>query len=154
MPDMHASVAQRVANVNDIYKRRQIVAWRNTLLWVLQWMFGVYFIAVGILHFIVPDGLPALMEWMYELNDTLHIVVGVAEILGGLGLILPSLTRIRPELTVYAAAGLVLVMIGGVVFHATRSEGVSIANNLFLAALVAFIGYGRWKLHPIEPRQQ
>ena len=123
------------------------------MLWVLQWAFGLYFVAVGIMHFIVPDGLPALMEWMYDLNDTMHVVVGIAEILGGLGLILPSLTRIRPELTVYAALGLVLVMIGAIVFHATRSEGASIANNVFLMAVVAFIGYGRWKLEPIQPRE-
>jgi hypothetical protein len=44
-------------------------------------------------------------------------------------------------------------MLGAIVFHATRSEGASIANNVFLAAVLAFIGYGRWKLHPIQPRQ-
>ena len=82
------------------------------MLWVLQWVFGIYFVAIGIMHFIVPDGLPVLMEWMYELDDTMHVIVGIAEILGGLGLILPSLTGIRPELTVYAAAGLVLIMLG------------------------------------------
>lgn len=116
-------------------------------------MFGLYFVAVGIMHFIVPDGLPALMEWMYELSDTMHVIVGIAEILGGLGLILPSLTKIRPELTVYAAAGLVLVMAGAIVFHATRSEAASIGNNVFLMAVVAFIGYGRWKLEPIQARE-
>jgi uncharacterized membrane protein len=128
------------------------MGWRNVVLWVLQWVFGIYFVAIGVMHFVVPDGLPALMEWMYELSDTMHVIVGIAEILGGLGLILPSVTRIRPELTVYAAAGLVLVMAGAVVFHATRGEGASIVNNLIIAALVAFIGYGRWKLHPIQPR--
>lgn len=128
------------------------MGWRNVVLWVLQWVFGIYFVAIGVMHFVVPDGLPALMEWMYELNDTLHVIVGIAEILGGLGLILPSVTRIRPEVTVYAAAGLVLVMAGAVVFHATRGEAVSIVNNLVIAAVVAFIGYGRWKLHPIQSR--
>jgi len=128
------------------------MGWRNVVLWVLQWVFGIYFVVIGVMHFVVPDGLPELMEWMYELNDTMHVIVGIAEILGGLGLILPSVTRIRPELTVYAAAGLVLVMAGAVVFHATRGEGASIVNNLFIGALVAFIGYGRWKLHPIQPR--
>lgn len=128
------------------------MGWRNVVLWILQWVFGIYFVTIGVMHFVVPDGLPELMEWMYELSDTMHIIVGIAEILGGLGLILPSVTRIRPELTVYAAAGLVLVMAGAVVFHATRGEGGSIVNNLVIAALVAFIGYGRWKLHPIQPR--
>jgi hypothetical protein len=92
------------------------------------------------------------MEWMYGLDDTAHIIAGTAEILGGLGLILPSVTRIRPELTVYAAGGLVLVMAGAVGWHATRGEVSSIAQNLIIAALLAFISYGRWKLEPIEPR--
>ena len=128
------------------------MAWRNILLWILQWFFGIYFILVGVSHFIVPDGLPAQMEWMYELSDTLHIIVGIAEILGGVGLILPSLTRIRPELTVYAAAGLVLVMVGAVIWHATRGEGASIGTNIVILLLVGFIAYGRWRLEPIEPR--
>lgn len=126
--------------------------WRNVVLWVLQWVFGIYFVAIGVMHFVVPEGLPAMMEWMYELNDTMHIIIGIAEILGGLGLILPSVTRIRPELTVYAAAGLVLIMAGAVVYHAGRGEGASIVNNVIIAGLVAVIGYGRWKLYPIEPR--
>jgi VIT1/CCC1 family predicted Fe2+/Mn2+ transporter len=106
------------------------------------------------MHFVVPDGLPSAMEWMYELSDTTHIVVGIAEILGGLGLILPSVTRIRPELTVYAAVGLVLVMVGAVVWHATRGEGASIAQNVIIGALLASVAYGRWKLYPIAARDE
>jgi uncharacterized membrane protein len=128
------------------------MAWRNILLWVLQVVFGIYFVVVGVMHFIVPEGLPTQMEWMYELSDTMHVIVGIAEILGGLGLILPSVTRIRPELTVYAALGLVLVMAGAVVYHATRSEGQSIVTNVIIGAIMGFIAYGRWKLEPIEPR--
>ena len=129
------------------------MGWKNTVLWVMQWFFGIYFIAIGIMHFIVPDGLPALMEWMYELDDTLHVVAGIAEILGGIGLILPSITRIQPQLTVFAAAGLVLVMFGAVIFHVDRGEGASIATNVIIGALMAFVAYGRWKLAPIQPRQ-
>ena len=129
------------------------MGWKNTLIWVLQWFFGVYFILVGISHFIVPEGLPSQMDWMYALDDSTHIVVGIAEILGGLGLILPSVTRIQPQLTVYAAAGLVLVMIGAAVFHVNRGEGVSIAQNVIIGALLAFIGYGRRTLYPIQSRE-
>lgn len=128
------------------------MGWRNAVLWILQVLFGVYFIFVGIMHFVLPDGLPAAMEWMYELNDTLHIIAGTAEIVGGLGLILPSVTRIKPELTVYAAVGLVIVMAGAVVWHASRGEAVSLAQNIIIAAVLAFIAYGRWKLEPIQPR--
>ena len=120
------------------------------ILWVLQWVFGLYFIAIGILHFIVPDGLPDLMAWMYELNDTLHLISGTAEILGGLGLILPGLTGIRPELTIAAALGLLLVMLGAVIFHLPRGEVISIGNNVLNAAILAYIAYGRWKLAPLD----
>ena len=128
------------------------MGWRNILLWVLQVIFGVYFIVVGVTHFIVPEGLPAQMEWMYEMSDTMHVIVGIAEILGGLGLILPAATRIRPELTVWAALGLVAVMVGAIVYHVAREEWASVPTNVVIAAIVGFIAYGRARLEPIEPR--
>jgi len=121
----------------------------NRTLWILQVVFGVYFLAVGVLHFIVPEGLPNLMSWMYDLSDGLHTASGIAEILGGLGLIVPGLTKIMPNLTVLAAFGLVAVMIGAAIWHATRGEGSNIANNVVLAAIVGYIGYARWKLTPL-----
>lgn len=125
----------------------------HRVLWVLQWIFGLYFIGVGVMHFVVPEGLPDLMGWMYELDDTLHLVAGVAEILGGLGLILPGLTGIRPELTVFAAVGLGLVMIGAFVWHLGRDEPLSQATNMFNLAVMAYIAYGRWRLAPFEARR-
>lgn len=124
----------------------------NKILWVLQWVFGIYFIAVGVMHFIVPEGLPELMGWMYELDDTLHLISGVAEILGGLGLILPAVTGIRPELTVYAALGLLVVMVGAVIWHAGRGEPMSIATNVLNAAVMGYIAYGRSRLAPLTAR--
>ncbi len=124
----------------------------NRTLWILQTVFGVYFVAVGILHFIVPEGLPNLMSWMYELSDGLHVASGIAEILGGLGLILPGLTRIYPDLTVLAGFGLVAVMIGAAIWHAGRGEPSNIVNNVVLAALVGYVGYARWKVTPLAGR--
>ena len=124
----------------------------NRALWVLQWIFGIYFIAVGVMHFVVPDGLPDVMSWMYELSDTLHAVSGIAEILGGLGLILPSLTRIRPELTPLAAIGLILVMVGAVVWHAGRGEMANIGTNVLNILVLAYIAYGRIRLAPIPAK--
>ena len=124
----------------------------NKALWVIQWIFGLYFIAIGVMHFIVPEGLPDMMGWMYELSDTLHIASGTAEILGGLGLILPSVTRIRPELTVFAAAGLLFVMVGAIIYHAGRSEFQSIGTNAVIALFMAYVAYGRWKLAPLAAK--
>lgn len=121
-------------------------------LWVVQSVLGLYFIAIGVLHFVVPEGLPGPMSWMYELDDTVHLVAGVAEILGGLGLILPGLTGIRPELTVFAAAALILVMVGAVVWHAGRDEVAAIGTNVLNGAFLAYVAYGRWTLAPLTDR--
>ena len=120
----------------------------NRVLWVLQWIFGLYFIGYGVMHFVVPVGLPELLDWMYDLDPTLHYVSGVAEIIGGLGLILPGLTGVMPELTSWAAVGLGLVMVGAMIYHAGRAEVINIALNIVVAAVMAYIAYGRWALSP------
>lgn len=122
---------------------------RSRILWILQWFFGLFFIYTGVMHFILPDNLPAAMGWMYDLTDAQHLISGIAEILGGLGLILPGVTKIRPMLTSLAAAGLVLVMIGAIIWHAGRSETQQIGQNVLFAVLLGFIAYGRWKLEPL-----
>lgn len=124
----------------------------NIILWVFQILLGIYFLAVGVMHFVIPPGLPAQMAWMYDLPGWLHWVSGIAEILGGLGLILPSVTRIKPWLTPLAAAGLALVMLGAIFYHALRAEWMNITLNIINAAVLAFVAYGRWKLRPIEER--
>jgi putative oxidoreductase len=125
----------------------------NKLLWVLQILMGVYFIAIGVMHFIVPPGLPAPLSWMYDLSPALHAISGTAEILGGLGLILPGLTKIQTRLTPLAGLGLALVMILAAVFHLTRGEMQNIVSNLVVAAVVGFIAYGRWRLKPLQDRR-
>jgi uncharacterized membrane protein len=98
------------------------------------------------MHFIVPDGLPDMMGWMYDLSDGLHFASGAAEILGGLGLILPGLTKIRTELTTYAAIGLVLVMIGAAIYHLGQEDQMqNVVTNLVIAVLLGWIAYGRRK---------
>ena len=120
------------------------------LLWVLQVMLGIYFTGFGVIHFIVPPNLP--MGWMYELPDSLHYITGTLEILGGIGLILPAATRIQTRLTPLAGLGLALLMLGAMSWHATRSEYSNIGQNLILAALAAFVAYGRWRLRPLLDR--
>ncbi len=94
------------------------------------------------------------MSWMYELPTGLHYFSGTAEILGGLGLILPGLTKIQTRLTPLAGAGLVLVMIGAAVWHISRGEISNIIQNLVFAAIFAFIAYGRWRLVPLADKSQ
>lgn len=122
----------------------------HRLLWVLQIVLGIYFVAVGVVHFILPDGLPVPMAWMYDLSPTLHAVSGTAEILGGLGLILPGLTGIQTRLVPLAAAGLMVVMVLAAAWHLPRGEMPNIIGNLVWAAVLGFVAYGRWRLRPLE----
>lgn len=121
----------------------------HRITWALQIFLGIYFLVTGVIHLVVPEGLPDLMSWMYDLSTTLHWVAGVAEIAGGLGLVVPAATRIAPRLTPLAAMGLALVMLSAAVWHATRGEFQSIVGNLVVAALLVVIAYVRTRLHPI-----
>ncbi|NCF68121.1 MAG: DoxX family membrane protein [Chloroflexi bacterium] len=125
----------------------------NIVLWILQILLGLYFLAIGVMHFIVPPGLPAQMSWMYDLPTWLHWISGTAEILGGLGLILPGLTKIQTRLTPLAALGLVLVMVGAIIYHLTRGEVQNLVTNLILTALLLFIYFGRTRLAPLADQK-
>ena len=125
----------------------------NVFLWILQVLLGVYFVFIGVMHFVIPPGLPAPMAWMYELSPGLHVFSGLAEIFGGLGLILPGLAKIQTRLTYFAGFGLVLVMIGAIIWHLQRGEFSNIMFNVVLAVISGFIAYGRWKLSPLKDRQ-
>jgi hypothetical protein len=76
--------------------------------------------------------------------------IGVCETLGGLGLILPGLLRIRPGLTPLAAAGLVIIMIGAVVITLIGGDVMAAAISLVVGLLAAFVAYGRWRLAPLR----
>jgi uncharacterized membrane protein YphA (DoxX/SURF4 family) len=124
----------------------------NVFVWALQFVLGALFLLTGAAHFFLPANLPEPAQWMYELPEPLHWLSGSAEILGGLGLILPSLTRIMPRLTVWAALGLVLTMVGAAAWHATRGEVSNMVQNGVLGLLLAIIAWRRAGADRIEPR--
>ncbi len=126
----------------------------NKGLWTAQIVGAIFFVYTGILHFIVPEGLPGPFEWMYDLSETMHFITGAAEILGGLGLVLPAVTRIQPKLVALAAGGLALLMVGAVVYHIGRGEYSNVGSNVVWILVMAFVAYGRGKALPIEPRSE
>ncbi len=120
--------------------------------WALQVLLGIFFVVTGVIHLVVPGGLPGVMEWMYDLSTPLHWIAGLAEIAGGLALVLPAATRTAPRLTPLAASALVLVMLPAAAWHATRGEVQSVVGNLVVAALLVFVVHVRTRVHPIDPR--
>ena len=70
--------------------------------------------------------------------------IGVCEVLGGLGMILPGLTRIRPGLTPLGAAGLVIIMLGATVVNIANGMAPVAIPTVILGVLAAYVAYGRW----------
>jgi putative oxidoreductase len=92
------------------------------------------------------------MVWPGALPPALVRFIGSAELLGALGLVLPSLTRIKPALTPLAGAGLVVVMLSASAFHIMRGELHVLPINFTLGALAAFVAWGRFRKAPIPAR--
>jgi len=122
----------------------------KTAVKIIQYLLGIYFVFVGVLHFLLPEGLPAPMAWMYDLSPGLHWFSGIAEIAAGLTLLLAgSVDRLKP-LVPFASSGLVLLMIGASVWHFGRGETSNIAQNIVLIVVAGFVTYGRWWIAPYE----
>jgi hypothetical protein len=86
-------------------------------------------------------------DWLS--GSFLHFI-GVCEILGGIGLVLPSLLRIKPGLTPLAAACLVIIMIGATTITIMTGMGATALIPFVTGLLVVFIAYGRWRLAPLK----
>lgn len=113
------------------------------VLWVVQGVLALAFLLSGFLKGFTPlDGLKKNMAWVGDVPAGLVRLIGIAELLGALGLILPVATGIVPVLTIAAAVGLVLVMLSAAVFHASRKEYSTIGMNAVLLLLAAFIVVG------------
>lgn len=116
----------------------------NLILWIIQAILAAMFLMAGVMKAFQYERAKATLPWVKDVSKGLVTFIGVSELLGGLGLILPLLTGILPWLTPLAAAGLALIMILAVAFHAQRGESSAIIFNLVLGALAAFVAYGRW----------
>src|SRR5689334_3001573 len=92
----------------------------SVALWIVQGLLAVFFVlASGAPKLLLP---PDALPMPIPLPDLFVRFVGVAEVLGGLGLVLPGITRIRLGLTPLAAAGLVLVTLGATVYQLAASQ--------------------------------
>jgi hypothetical protein len=122
----------------------------SKVLWVAQVLLALGMASAGIIKLVWPD---ADLEAAYPLFPAVFIrFIGVCEILGAIGVVVPAALRIRPELTPLAAAGLAIIMGGAVISTIMMGAASMIAMPLILFLLAVFVAYGRWKLAPIAPR--
>ena len=122
----------------------------NIALWIAQVVVGALFFMAGMMKVTQPKAkLATNMGWVEDFSQDTVRVIGVLEMLGGVGLILPALTGIAPWLTPLAGLGLALTMVGAMITHARRGEYPMLGVNLVLLALAAFVAYGRWVVAPV-----
>ncbi len=125
----------------------------NIALWIVQILLAIAFLMAGFMK--ATQSKESLIEktekmaWVEDFSPGTIKYIGILEILGAIGLVLPAVTGILPMLTPLAAAGLALTMVGAAVVHIRRKEYSGLVGNLVLFLMAAFVAYGRFALIPI-----
>jgi uncharacterized membrane protein YphA (DoxX/SURF4 family) len=125
-------------------------------LWIVQVLLALLFLFAGGTKLVIPPDVLASMGSPNQIPLPGWFVrfIGVAEVLGALGLILPALLRIKPWLTPLAAAGLVVIMVGATVLTVAADGFAAGVVPLVVGLLSAFIAYGRLRLAPHPARRE
>jgi len=133
------SVQLTSGSASSLKQRKPIL---TSALWIIQGLLALLFLFAGSMKLIVPiEMLTAQMP--LPLPGLFLQFIGVAEVAGAIGLILPGLLRIRPILTPLAACGLLIIMIGATVVTLAGGEVVPALLPLVMGLLCAFVAYGR-----------
>jgi uncharacterized membrane protein YphA (DoxX/SURF4 family) len=118
-------------------------------LWVVQVLVALAFVVSGATKLSQPkEKLLKKWAWVEDFSQRTVRIIGSLEVLGAIGIVVPSLTGIVPSLTPLAALGLVLTMIGAALTHLRRAEYANIAVNAVLFILAAFVAYRRFFVVP------
>ena len=123
----------------------------NILLWIIQCLLALLFIFTGSMKFVMSGEQMNAQSPVFLPSIFLHFI-GVCEILGGIGLILPSLLRIEPRLTPLAATGLAIITAGATVITLMGPMKGIVVTPLVTCILCIFVAYGRWRMAPIRPK--
>ena len=122
-------------------------------LWIVQGLLAVTFVGGSIWKVATPiSRLAAMIPWAGQVSPVLLYTTALFDALGGLGVLLPSLTRIKPGLTVLAALGCAALMAAAIIFHFSRGEAANTPFNFLLFGLSLFVAWGRHERAAIAQR--
>ncbi len=125
----------------------------NVILWIVQVILAGTIGMAGVMKTTTPiDELAARMAWAGDIPAALVRFIGISEFLAAIGLLLPSIVKIRPSLTIWAALVIVIVMILALILHISRCEFSNIPMHLCLALLAGFVAWGRSQQAVIHPK--
>ena len=119
----------------------------NLALWIIAIVLAVAFAASGLMKQFVPKDklVTSGQGWAQDFSPTGIRLIGLAEILGAIGLVLPAAVHIAPILVPLAAVGLALVMAGAAAVHARRKEAPNVVVNAVLLVLAVVVAWGRFE---------
>ena len=117
----------------------------NKTLWTVQGLLALLFLFAGVTKLVLPI---EAMDGPVHFPGAFLRFIGVAEVLGAIGLVLPGLLRIQEGLTPVAAAGLVMIMIGATVVTAMGGALAPAACPMVIGMLAASVGY--WRLEGLR----
>jgi hypothetical protein len=124
----------------------------NIALWLVQGLLAATFVGGGLWKMATPiPDLASKMPWMGQVSPAFLLTTAALDVIAGMGVLLPSLTRIKPQLVVLGALGCVGLMAGAIIFHVQRGEAANTPFNFFLAALAGFVAWGRYRKARIAP---
>jgi hypothetical protein len=112
------------------------------LLWIVQVLLALLFLWAGGMKLVLPL---EKLAGPIPLPGLFMRFIGVAEVLGAIGLILPGLLHIRPGLTPLAAVGLLIIILGAAVITGIGGEIGMAVIPLVVGLLLGFVAYGRWR---------
>jgi uncharacterized membrane protein len=117
----------------------------NVFLWIVQGLLAAMFLLAGIAKLTQPrDKLTAQLPWANDFSTPVVRLIGLAELAGALGLILPAATGIATVLTPLAASGLAVIMLLAMAVHARRKEPLAIAFDAVLLIAAVIVVWGRF----------
>jgi uncharacterized membrane protein YphA (DoxX/SURF4 family) len=118
---------------------------RQISLLVVQVVICGLFLIAGIMKLTMPvSEISKIFPWTGQVPEVFLRSIALVDIAGGVGILLPSLTKIYPKLTVVAAMGCVLLQVAAIFFHAMRNELSSTPFNFVLLGLCVFVIRGRF----------
>lgn len=119
----------------------------NNALWIVQGLLALAFLGVGVMKATQPiTNLAKNMGWVNDFTPTVVRLIGIAEVLGALGLILPGIFHVATTLTPIAAIGLAIIMMGAIVVHLRRKEYPNVGGPVLLLVLALAVIIGRLAL--------
>lgn len=107
-------------------------------------MVSLLFIIPGLMKLSQPIAiLSTSLPWTAHVPVATVRLIGILDLCGGIGILIPTLLRIQPQVTVWAALGNMTLMVSAIAFHLSRGESKFIGFHIMLISILAFIAWGR-----------